>query len=355
MTHKMGPSVRRGLLAAASLVLISAASALAQSGVPSGSIGIRLLEAPAHLAEDPRAHLYVIDHLNQGDTIHRRVEVLSGLDHRERIGLYAAGAFVSKGRFGFLEGRTQNELSRWIEVDPSSVDLAPRGSATAVVTVTVPMDAEDGERYAVLWAETPPSSGPGTNVASIDRVGIRVYLSVGRNGSPPTDFRIESLTAARDESGRPVVSATVVNTGGRAIDLSGTLRLSEGPGGLSAGPFPVQLGTTIGIGQRAPVHVVLMRAIPDGPWTADLRLHSDLVRRQAHARILFPSATGSSVPVPGTPSNGSLMWLAVILAIVAALAGGLWLLLLVRRRRKDPDHTAEIDHTVPVSSRGARV
>lgn len=304
MTHKMGPLVRRCLFATASLVLINAASALAQSGVPSGSIGIRLLEVPAHLAEDPRAHLYVIDRLNQGDTIHRRVEVLSGLDHRERIGLYAAGAFVSKGRFGFLEGRTQNELSSWIEVDRSSVDLAPNGSATVVVTVTGPMDAEDGERYAVVWAETPPSSGPGTDVASIDRVGIRVYLSVGRNGGPPTDFRIESLTAARDESGRPVVSATVANTGGRAIDFSGTLRLSEGPGGLSAGLFPVQLGTTIGIGQRAPVRVVLTKAIPDGPWTADLRLHSDLVKRGAQARIMFPSAAGSSDPVLATPADG---------------------------------------------------
>lgn len=214
MTHTMGPLVRRCLVATASLMLINVASALAQSGVPSGSIGIRLLEVPAHLAEDPRAHLYVIDHLNQGDTINRRVEVLSGLDHRERIGLYTAGAVVSKGRFGFLEGRTQNELSSWIEVDRPSVDLAPDGSATAVVTITVPMDAEDGERYAVVWAETPPSSGPGTDVVSIDRVGIRVYLSVGRNGGPPTDFRIESLTAARDESGRPIVSATVVNTGG---------------------------------------------------------------------------------------------------------------------------------------------
>ena len=355
MTHEIGLLVRRSLVAVMCLVVIDAGSVLAQSGTPPGSIGIRLLDAPAKLASDPRARLYVIDHLNQGDTIRRRIEVSSGLGHTVRLQLYAAGLFIAKGKFRFLDSRTQNELSSWIKVDQPFVDLAPHGSATAVVTIAVPIDAEDGERYAVVWAETPPSSGPGTDVASIDRVGIRVYLSVGRNGGPPTDFRIESLTAARDESGRPVVSATVVNTGGRAIDLSGTLRLSEGPGGLSAGPFPVQLGTTIGIGQRAPVHVVLMRAIPDGPWTADLRLHSDLVRRQAHARILFPSATGSSVPVPGTPSNGSLMWLAVILAIVAALAVGLWLLLLVRRRRKDPDHTAEIDHTVPVSSRGARV
>lgn len=355
MTHEMGRLVRRCLVATMGLVLITAASALAQSGAPPGSIGIRLLEAPAKLAEDPRAHLYVIDHLSQGDTIRRRIEVSSGLGHRERLRLYAAGAFISKGRFGFLRGGTQNELSSWIRVDQPFVDLAPHGSATAIVTITVPMDAEDGERYAVVWAETPPSSGPGTDVVTIDRVGIRVYLSVGQSGGPPTDFRIESLVAGRDDAGRPIVSATVVNTGGRAIDLSGTLRLSDGPGGLSAGPFPVQLGTTIGIGQRAPVHVVLTKAIPDGPWTADLRLRSDLVRRRADARILFPSAAGTSDPVPATPADGSLVWLAIILPIVAALVGGLWLLLVLRRRRKDSDRTAEIDPTVPVSPEGTRV
>jgi hypothetical protein len=166
---------------------------------------------------------------------------------------------------------------------------------------------------------------------------------------------VESLTTARDASGRPIVSATVVNTGGRAIDLSGTLGLSEGPGGLSAGPFPVELGTTIGIGQRAPVHVVLTKAIPDGPWRADLRLRSDLVRRRADARITFPAAAGSSDPVPASPAGEPLMWLAVILAVVAALVGGLWLLFVRRRRRAEPDREAEIDPAAPVSPKGTRV
>ena len=347
-----GPS----LVVALGPVLITGVPAQAQGDVPPDSIGVRLLDAPAQLATDPRARLYVIDHLNQGDVIRRRIEVSSGLDHAQRIGLYAAGAFVSKGRFRFLDGRTENELSSWTEVEPAFVDLPPHGSATAVVTIAVPAGAADGERYAVVWAETPPSAGPGSDLISIERVGIRVYLSVGRGGAPSTDFRIESLTAARDETGRPIVSATVVNTGGRAVDLSGTLRLSDGPGSLAAGPFPVELGTTIGIGQLAPVHVVLSREIPDGPWTADLRIRSDLVERRADARITFPSEAGTTDPVPASTAGASLTWLAIVVSILAGLVGGVWLMLLLRRRRRwEPSRHATIDRTVTVSSKGTRV
>jgi hypothetical protein len=355
MEHRM-ILVRRSLVAGAILALAQVVPALAQSGTPPGSIGIRLLEAPEHLADDPRARLYVIDHLNQGDTIRRRIEVSSGLDHVERLRLYAAGALVSKGAFRFLEGRTQNELSSWITVDPPSVDVSPHGSVTALVTIAVPNDAADGERYAVVWAETPPSSPSSEGVVTVDRVGIRIYLSVGRGGAPPTDFRIEFLTAARDDAGRPIVSATVLNTGGRAIDLNGTLRLIDGPGGLSAGPFPVELGTTIGIGQRGTVRIVLSPSIPDGPWTAELRLRSDLVRRQARAEILFPSRPGGrSAPVPATPSDGSLALVAVIVAIGLALVAGLWLLFVLRRRRRSDSDREGKTEPAGISSGKTRV
>jgi hypothetical protein len=356
MAHTM-ILVRRSLVAGAILALVQVVPALAQRGVPEGSIGIRLLEAPRHLADDPRARLYIIDHLDQGDTIRRRIEVSSGLDHVMPLRLYAAGAVVSDSAFRFLDGQTQNELSSWITVDPTSVELSPHGSATALVTIDVPEDAQDGERYAVIWAQTPPSSPSEGEVVTVDRVGIRVYLSAGRGGAPPTDFRIESLTASRDDAGSPIVSATVLNTGGRAIDVNGTLRLSDGPGGLSAGLFPVQLGTTIGIGQRGTVRVVLSRSIPDGPWTAHLRLRSDPVTRQADARITFPSASGAgSDPVPVSPAGVSLDVLALILAIGLAIAAGLWLLFLSRRRRKsEPDPGDTAARTVGISPGKTRV
>jgi len=90
---------------------------------------------------------------------------------------------------------------------------------------------------------------------------------------------VESLQAARRTDGRPVVTAQVRNTGERALDIRGELALSDGPGGLSAGPFPVTVGTTLAVGATAPVEVVLDEAIKGGPW----RTHHHDAQRVAGA------------------------------------------------------------------------
>ncbi len=161
---------------------------------------------------------------------------------------------------------TQHESIR----QTSYIDIPANGVATAIVKVNVPADAAPGEQYAVVWVEARSTAEGG--VAMISRVGVRVYLSVGPGGPPAADFVIESLTAERSPEGIPAVVATVRNTGGRALDLSGSLTMRNGPGGLKAGPFPAQLGTTLGIGETAPVTIELDPTLPAGPWEAELTL-----------------------------------------------------------------------------------
>ncbi|MBW3590879.1 MAG: hypothetical protein KY393_03355, partial [Actinobacteria bacterium] len=60
------------------------------------------------------------------------------------------------------------------------------------------------------------------------------------------------------------MTAEVRNTGGRALDLTGELTLTDGPGGLSGGPFPAELGTTLPVDGAAAVTVVLDEQLPDG-------------------------------------------------------------------------------------------
>jgi hypothetical protein len=84
---------------------------------------------------------------------------------------------------------------------------------TADVTIATPGDAAPGEQYGVVWAEA-RSAPSGQGVIQVSRVGIRPYISVGPGGAPAPDFTIESLTAERSPDGRPMVLASVHNTGG---------------------------------------------------------------------------------------------------------------------------------------------
>ncbi|MEA2685633.1 MAG: hypothetical protein QOE93_828, partial [Actinomycetota bacterium] len=283
MGHRLFP-VRAALLA---VITVTAGStpeaALGQASAQ--TVGIRLVDAPTNRTNDPRAHEYIVDHVAPGTTITRRVEVANGTAKTQAVQLYAAAGTIQGGNFQFGDGHAANELTSWTTVDPGTVGPPPGGKSLATVKIAVPKNASAGERYAVVWAELPAAVPSGGGVGEVNRVGVRIYLSVGPGGEPPTDFQITTLQGRRAGDGSPVVAATVHNTGGRALDLSGELSLTSGPGGLSAGPFSATLGTTLGLGQTEPVQVTLDKALPNGPWDAKITLRSGTTVRDASASI----------------------------------------------------------------------
>jgi hypothetical protein len=312
-------------------VATTASEAVAQRP-DDGALGIRLLDAPAESAPDPRAQVYIIDHLAPGSTIHRRVEVSNTTAEAIDVELYPAAASISKGSFLGAAGHTPNELSTWTTISPPTVAVEPGGTALATVSISVPDDAAPGEQYGAVWAQTQaPGDSPG-GVVEVNRVGIRLYLSVGPGGPPAADFTIDSLTAERSADGSPRVLATVHNTGGRALDMYGTMSLTNGPGELSAGPFPAALGTTLAIGDTETVSIPLDGSLPAGPWDARVTLHSGLLNVSAEATITFPDQ-GAATPVA---ADGSRRLWQLLLAIGLALGAliGLFALFWSRRRRQ---------------------
>jgi hypothetical protein len=315
-------------------------------------IGLRLVDIPAAQRDDPRAQIYIVDHLAPGTVIHRRIEVSNFSASRMHVGLYSAAATLTRGAFLGSAGRTRDELSTWTSISPTTLDVKAAGRVTATVTVAIPHDAAPGERYGVVWAEVRSAPSGGAGITQVSRVGIRVYLSVGPGGPPASNFAIESLIAGRGRNGRPMVLAGVHNTGGRALDMSGTLQLSNGPGRLSAGPFPVTLGVTLAIGDTEPVTIGLDNRLPAGPWDAAITLHSGLIERTAHATITFPNA-GASAPVTVTTHHRRSRVFTAVLVVtgVAAVAA---LLLTLRPRRRRSAHTPVFGLAVPTRRRATR-
>jgi hypothetical protein len=308
----------RGALALVAVAFLAApvpASATIRQQEPSsGGVGIRLLDAPTSARDDPRARVYIVDHLAPGTTIARRVEVSNTTASPQSIAVYPSAATIKDGAFVGSAGQTANPLSTWTSVTPASADVPTGGKQTAMVTIAVPADAAPGEQYGVVWAEARSAAPAGGGVTQVSRVGIRLYIDVGAGGAPAPEFAIDSLTAARSPEGKPVISAAVHNTGGRALDMSGTLRLADGPGGLSAGPFNAELGKTLAVGDSLPVTIALDDRLPAGPWLAQVTLKSGLVEHTAEATVTFPDS-GSAAPVP--VGEAIVPWLWVTLAAAA--------------------------------------
>jgi hypothetical protein len=303
------------------------------AGTSGDGIGIKLLDAPTNRRDDPRANRYIIDYLPPGSVISRRVEVWNTSDEAKSVEVYAGAADIQDAKFTVGDNRAHNELSSWVSFDRPRVDLPARSTATVLATITVPANAAAGEQYAAVWAQVAaPPGAPGT-VRMVNRVGVRIYLSVGPGGEPRSDFEIENLTPARTPDGRPEILAQVRNTGGRAVDVSGSLMLSAGPGALSAGPFQVSVGRTIEPGGTAQVSVLLDQNLPVGPWKVELTLTSGLINRTATAVITFPSAPGIGEPVvPESPYFTAALTGLLAVACTALLWIGVrsW-----RRRRAD--------------------
>ena len=311
----------------------------ASAGPCPPGVGVGLLEVPRELVNDPRARSYVIDRVRPGTRFTRRLKVCNGFDARAPIEVYPDAATVAHGLFSLGDGRVPNELTSWMTVTPSSVDLPAGTSGVVTLTVSVPPDAAPGERYAAVVVQGPPRAAA-NGVAVTSRVGLRVYLSVGAGGLAPNDFHIESLQATRGPDGRARVRAQVRNTGPRALEVSGELSLTQQDTRITAGPFPAELGTTLAPGDSEPVTVDLPAAVTGGPWQTVLTLHSGTLQRRAKATLVFPAGAGQAAPPVAATEVPLYRDRGVLIPFAAGLAGLIALLVLLAallsRRRRDP-------------------
>jgi len=326
------------MVAPAALTTALAGSAQAVSKPPPAVFGIRLADIPVNEADNPRAYRYIIDHLNPGTTIHRRVQIANLTPSAARITVYPDAAIIRAGSFVGDVGQTPSYLTTWITLSRHSVSLAPHARAMVTVTIQVPRTASPGNLYGVIWAQETNlgKTSSGVNVIETNRVGIRIYLNVGPGGPSPVNFDITSIRGTRSARGQFMVAAQVHNTGGQAIDATGTLKLTNGPGDLSAGPYQ-EPSVTLAPGQSQPITVVLNKEMPHGSWLATIDETSGITQRSAQATIDF---------YPAPPNRHLYLILAVVLIVLLLLAAGLavWL---IRRNRPSAPGAGHLDDVMP--------
>jgi hypothetical protein len=326
------------LLLTAASTLIPAATAFAAATPATQRFGVRLYDVPVADAHNPRGLRYIIDFVHPGSVIHRRILVLNQETRRSHFAVYPDAAQITHGLFVGDAGKTRSELTSWISLQHQALAIRPRASILDMVTIRVPRGATRGEHYGVIWVQQTARihRADGTNIIEVNRVGIRIYLDVGLGGAPPTKFVITSLTGRRSATGQPVIVARAHDTGELAIDLSGQARLSDGPGGITAGPFREQQVVTLAPGQSGNLVFAQSKELPGGSWRAMVTLVSGVTTTTAQSTIRFPGGGEASV-------WSRLSWLIWPLGVAAG-----FLILVLMRRRRPPRSTAARRRTGPV-------
>ena len=304
-----------------------AAAATQPKPGPTERFGVRLVDVPVSEKGNPRALQYIIDYLPTGTTIHRRILVINSETRTAHFTVYADAAQISNGQFTGETGATPSELTGWISVQHSAMTLAPGASEMDTITIQVRQGATRGEHYGVIWVQQTADlhAASGVSVNEVTRAGIRIYLAVGTGGAPPTAFAITSITGSRSALGQPSLVVRADDTGGRAVDLSGTVLLTGGPGGSTAGPFPDKRGVTLAPGQSGDMSFAPPKSLPDGPWQAKVTVVSGITAVTSTQTVQFG---GKLVVVHGGLSL--LVWGGIVLG-VAVLSLALSAILLRRR------------------------
>jgi hypothetical protein len=324
-------------LAAGILSILSPVASAATSSSPSaapgpqGTFGVRLVDVPVSEAGNPRALRYIIDYLPTGTVIHRRILVANDEARTARFTVYADAAYISGGEFVGYAGATRNELTNWISVQHPSVTLAAGAAVMDMITIRVPPGATRGEHYGVIWVQQTAKARARdgeSGVVEVSRVGVRLYVAVGRGGAPPSSFDITSITGHLTDARQPVIVAHVNNTGGRAIDVNGSASLADGPGGTSSGPFPAQRIVTLAPGQSWNITFAAPKSLPDGSWQVTVTLASGLTKATATAPIQLTANVAPQAATSGTP----WIWLALGGLVVLVVATG-WYARQHRRRQ----------------------
>jgi hypothetical protein len=319
--------VRPSLIALALLagIIVPASSAVAAAPAKSvGGIGVRLVATPGGSRVGPLARSYIVERVAPGTNLRRRVVISNTTRSTVVVAVYPAAASLHRGAFVFGAGHSPNELTGWTSVSRDVLRLAPGTATYETVTIHVPRNASSGERYGVIWAAVSSPAPAGGGVTVVNRVGVRMYLSIGAGGAPSSNFAVGPPTAERSATGEPIVVATVRNSGKRTLDIRGTLTLSSGPGGLRAGPFPVTLGAPLGPSASEPATVRLDGRLPRGPWRAKLRLTSGPLQRTATATITFPSRAAAHPSTSAGGSSGRRRIAEILLVLLALVALALW-------------------------------
>lgn len=308
--------MRRGLLGAFVLALaVAVAAPLPASGAETAEFSLRP-DRPA--SAEARDRSYVVRTVQPGDEFTDRLLAVNLTDAPLELDVAPVDATITADG-QFAPGATAEADGRWVAVAPNRVRVPARGTMPVDVRIRVPADAAAGDHIAAVVAQKAGGPTGSGNVRLVQRVGVRVYLTVqssgesSRTGGLVRSFEIKDLRWTHG-----TFEIDVQNTGDLLVEPLGTLTISRG--GLDATTDVPVLGTV-------PPHELRTFKVPSPrqlePGNYDARIRLRLVQgggeQEKTLAFTVDGAVKAADDADGKKRRGLPWWL-IVLAVVA-LAG----------------------------------
>lgn len=178
----------------------------AQDPTGVGSIGIRIAQIPAEVADHPYSRAYIVMRLQPGDVLTQRLEVFNTSTQNFKVSLYPGLAKFVNGKFEIGEGRAGNVLTGWTKLAPDSLVLKPGETKAFNMTISPPTGSTSKQHFGVIWAEVQGAANA-SGITSVSRVGVRMYIPIG--DAPEISIAETNATSTTNEL---IVKKSLVST-----------------------------------------------------------------------------------------------------------------------------------------------
>ena len=175
---------------------VSVASVQAAEPTAVGSVGIRIAQIPAEVANHPYSKAYIVSRVYPGVALNQRLEVFNTSSQEFKVDLYPGKATFRSGNFEVAEGRTGNDLTSWTKISPTVLVVKPGQHQYFNITILPPADAPSIQQFGVIWAEVQGAKNA-AGITAVSRVGIRMYVPVGDSAAIPIGG--SSMTSSTNE------------------------------------------------------------------------------------------------------------------------------------------------------------
>jgi hypothetical protein len=233
------------------------------------------------------------------------------------------------------EART-SAIANWASFSPAAPNLPPNKNIDIDVTIKIPVGTPIGIQEALLYVRAQPAKtakSQGTQVKSIPRFAIPIFIGVGTSEQIPTTFTLGPTTLTSSPEGW-LLNVLVTNTGLTPIAPTGSFKLKAKTGSLSYADSIFFSTPSIQPGESRTASALVPNDVPAGVWMVSANAIQGGVEAKSDSEVTYTKTGVVTPPVPdvikvGMPIQSLVIGFASLFILI------LLIFLLRRGLRKD--------------------